>query len=182
MTEEEYYKANRFKINESDISTWGYFPLGEPKRMIYDYHYQSLKQFLIRYYQVFHNREQWTEQWMNAIVIPAFENDLERLSKRLGIGVSNVFSHKRMIEFYHKIEDIDFFEDDVKLFFSWMNGMNFFESQETVFQDWINSRDYNIGGRHRMKEDLYSLQDIAKEEFGNNLVRDKLMSLEWHKR
>jgi hypothetical protein len=183
MTEEEkYYIENRFKISENDMSTWRYFPIGEVKRKIYDYHYQPLNLFLERYYQDFSNMNQWRLQWMEAIVIPAFENDVKKLSERLGDGVFKTFSHKRMIDFYFRIKDLDFFENDIKLFLSWMNGMNFFESQKISFTDWINSSRYNIGGRHRTEGDQYSLQDIAKEAFGNNLIRDKIMSLEWHKR
>lgn len=183
MTEEEkHYFENRFKISENDMSTWRYFPIGELKRKIYDYHYLSLNIFLNRYYQDFSKMNQWKSQWMDVIVFPAFENDVKKLSERLGDGVYTKFSNKSMIDFYSKIKDLDFFDKDIKLFLSWMNGMNFFENQKTSFQDWINSKKYNIGGRHTTEDDLYSLQDIAKETFGNNLIRDKLMSLEWHNR
>lgn len=182
MTEEEkYYFDNRFKISENDMSTWQYFPIGEIKRKIYDYHYQPLNLFLKRYYEDFANMNHWNG-WMDDIVIPAFENDVKKLSKLLGEGVVNIFSHKKMMDFYSKIKDLGFFENDIKLFLSWMNGMNFFEDQKISFQDWINSKKYNIGGRHNTQDDLYTLQEIVKETYGNNMLRDKLMSLEWHKR
>lgn len=182
MTEEELYKADRDKIKENDISTWKYYPEGELKRKIYDYHNLLLKQFLAIYYEEYSNKEQWREQWMSAIVLPAFENDLVTLAKRLDVGVYKKFTNRKMTNFYSEIKDIEFFDSDIKLFFSWMNGMNFFEKQKISFQNWITSKNFNIGGRHQTEEDLYSLQDMAKEDFGNNLVRDKLMSLEWHKR
>lgn len=181
MNEEEYYKANRDKIKEHDISTWKYLPVGEIKRKIYDYQYLLLREFLTIYYSDY-NKKQWTEQWMNAIVLPAFENDYEKLSKRLGEGIIRIFSAKKMNDFYFKIKDLPLFDNDVKLFISWMCGMGFFEKQNISFENWISSKNFNIGGRHQVSEDLYSLQDMAKEEYGNNLVRDKLMFLEWHKR
>lgn len=182
MTEEEFYNENKFKIKENDVSTWKYIPLGELKRKIYDYHFLPLQQFLNIYYKEYLNKEQWSSQWMDAIVYPAYQNDLAKLSKRLGVGIKDIFTHNHMIEFYNEIKYIRFFDDDVKLFFSWLCGMNFFVSQNISFEDWINSNCYNIGGRHEVESDIYSLQDMVKEEFGNNLVRDKLMILEWYKR
>lgn len=154
----------------------------EKKRKIYDYNFLPLNQFISRYYTDFTKKKQWDSQWMQAIVLPAFQNDIQKLSIRLGVGISNIFSNKKMQEFYSKIKHLDFFDDDVKLFFSWMCGMSFFENQNKEFEEWINSRNYNTGGRHPIKDDLYSLKEMALEQNGNNLVRDKLMSLEWHKR
>ncbi len=176
----EEYKNN--EIKENDISTWKYCPVGSVKRKIYDYHNLSLKHFLDIYYNEYLNKSHWDERWLIPIVLPAFENDVEKLSKILGLGVYKNFSHKEMIDFYSLIGNIDCFENDVKLFISWMAGMGFFEKQNISFQDWINTKKFNIGGRHDSEVDVYSLQDIAKEKLGNNLVRDKLIALEWHKR
>ena len=72
------------------------------------------------------------------------------------------------------------FEKDIVQFFFYLRSFDFFQNR--TIDSWINSKDFNIGGRHQIEEDLYSLNDMVKEEYGNNLVRDKLMSLEWHKR
>lgn len=182
MREEEIYRRNRNKISIDDISTWKYFPSGEVKRKIYDYHFLPLSDFLSKYYVSFPQKEFWTNQWMNAIVFPAFDNDIEKLSKRLGKGITSNFSFDEMHQTFSKLKNVNYLEDDVKLFVSWMSGMHFFEKQGRCFNEWINSKNYNTGGRHYIKPDIYTIKEIAQFNHGNNLLREKLMELEWHKR
>ena len=88
-----------------------------------------------------------------------------------------------MVNFYRKNRShLRHFDEDIIMFFSYLQTFDFFQEANTTIEQWIKSKKYNIGGRHATENDLFTLQDMAKEIYGNNLVRDKLMSLEWHKR
>jgi len=187
MTEEEYYQLNRDKIDINDISTWKYFPIGKAMRKTYDYHNLSLIEYLERYYKEYHNKLQW-KNWMQNIIFPLFENEISRW-KRYNIDNKNdeyklwfEDKHNIMKFFFTRIEPLQLFDKDVLLFFSYLKAMNFFNDSNLSVNEWINSKNFNLGGRHKVAPDKYSLKEIAQEKFGNNLVRDKLMSLEWHKK
>ncbi|NLK93332.1 MAG: hypothetical protein GX273_09465 [Bacteroidales bacterium] len=187
MTEEEFYRINRDKIKENDISTWKYFPIGEFKRKIYDYHYLSLKNFLKTYYNEFEKQNLWIN-WMRNIILPVFKNEISNW-KRYNVDINNEEyklwfeeKHKLMVNYYNKNKSLILFEDDIILFLSYLETFEFFQDANLTLEKWIDSKNYNIVGMHKVGEDKYSLQDMAKEKYGNNLIRDKLMSLEWHKR
>jgi hypothetical protein len=68
------------------------------------------------------------------------------------------------------------------MFIAYMDCLGFFKSNNISYDKWVRSKNYNIGGRQTFKEDLYTLKEIAEYNNGMNLVREKLMNLEWHKR
>ena len=182
--EKEYYHKNRKNIDLKDIATWKYFPIGELRRKSYDYEYIKLEEYLMRYYKDFENKELWDKNWINSIILPLYNKDIDGFKKVFPNIENNKewFFENRMEEYFDFFRSYSDFDDDILMFISYMKCYGFFDNQSLKYQEWINSKKYNIGGRHQVKEDKYTLKEMAKHQYGMNLVRDKLMDLEWHKR
>jgi hypothetical protein len=187
MTEEEYYISNRDKIKDNDISTWKYYPVGELRRKIYDYHHLNLKDFLLLYYKEFEKQDFWAKNWMSNIILPLITNDSTNW-KRYDLDPTNKDykswfeeKHNIMLDNFKKNKSL-FFEEDIIMFISYLETFGFFKDIDMSIDQWLTSKKINSGGKHKTEEDIYTLQELAKEQHGNNLIRDKLMSLEWHKK
>lgn len=187
--ENEYYLTNKHKIDLKVIYTWKYFPVGDSMRKTYDYNYIPLEGFLERYYKHFDNNN-W-HRWINTIVKPLYDGnpkEWKRIDYDSIIDKSKYIpwfkdSQSKMITMYNELKHNIEFEDDILLFISYMNGLGFFRDINMPFNLWVKQNKYNLGYRDKqIKADRYSLEEIAKKKYGMNLVREKLMNLDWHKK
>jgi len=184
----EYYLSNRDKIKLNDIETWKYYPIGEPMREPYDYLHQSLSEYLERYYSKYEKSSNYVywKRWMITTILPLYNNDFngwKRISdydkKNFEMPVRFKNWNLAMIKFYTEIKASKIFDDDILLFIAYMFAFDFFNNMS--FKEWIKTKNFDIGFR-KQEEDKYSFTEISKQKYGMNLIRDKLMKLDWHKR
>lgn len=188
MEKDEYYNKNKDKIKLNDISTWKYYPLGNPMRKTYDYNNIPLNIFLLRYYEKYDDTN-WN-RWINTIVKPLFKDDYESWKridfKYYSIQDEKKFNswfkerHNKMKESYYDLKQHCDADDEIVLFISYLSGMNFFSDINLSINEWLNRKHYDLGGRYKTKPDIYSLKEMSKYIYGENLVKDKLITLKWH--
>lgn len=188
MDEQKYYQLHRDKIKADDISTWKYIPIGDSMRKSYDYHYLPLQDFLDRYFSNYDN-ENWN-RWIETIVKPVYYGDAIKW-KRINynnINDKQVFNtwfsgnQKKMQTSFESLKKQYKFNDDILLYISYLDAMGFFKDINTSVDDWLHSKNFNIGGIHKAQEDIYSLVEMSNYKYGEELIKEKLMKLEWLKK
>lgn len=190
MEEQEYYNNNKHKIKFNDISTWKYYPIGNSMRKTYDYYNINLADFLILYYKEY-DETNWN-RWINTIVKPLFNGDYKNW-KRIDYKYQNIddmdnfiswFEEKqqKMKNVYVKLKSLYKLDDKILLFISYLSSMNFFEEINMMINEWLENKNYNLGGRNKSNPDIYSLKEISQYAYGENLIKEKLMNLDWHKK
>jgi hypothetical protein len=183
MSEEgsqQFYFENKDKIDLKDRSTWKYFPFGDPMRKGYDYHFKSLEFYAETYYREY-PLDFWNS-WMNEVVLPGYRGDIQQLQKKMGEGMKNVFDVQAMKSFYERHKTDNQFDDDILLFFAYLNGEGFFVRLNVSYEKWIRSTQFDLSERRDPNTDRYSLLEMSEVAYGMNLIRDKVTRLEWWKR
>lgn len=155
-----------------------------------DYYFSSLEKYLQKYYQDY-DQSNWN-RWMQRIIKPLFEGDIINW-KRMEYNVNKISNQdnfelwfaervKKMNDAYQQLKETSELDDEILLFVSYLASMGFFEDINMSMDDWLNSKRINQDGTGKSKKDRYSINKLSQYDLGSNLIKEKLISLDWHKR
>lgn len=149
--------------------------------MVEDSQSLPLEEYLYKYYSKYENDSLKFNYWnktMKESIDPCYNEELrdETLKKKWKFTDVKFFKLDKMNFIYAELASQGYFPDDINRFIGVMAGLGFFDS--ITLSSWLNSK--NWSNNINIEEGTwYSLLEIAKVKYGDNLIRSNLTILKW---